>query len=134
MSTLATAYEELIREFPLRPIRSDRQLSRASAVASRLAVKSRLSSSERDYLEVLSTLIEHYEDETLVWDGSTAAELLAFLLKENDLSPATVGTATGIRPTVVTELMSGRREFNLSQVRMLSRYFRVSPALFVGSA
>ena len=58
-------YFDLVREFPLRPLRSDRELDRAIAVIDRLLARGKLASDEADYLDVLSDLVEKYEDEAL---------------------------------------------------------------------
>jgi HTH-type transcriptional regulator/antitoxin HigA len=47
-------YQELMQEFPLRPIRSDRQLDRADGIVFRLTAQKSLTRGEQDYLEVLS--------------------------------------------------------------------------------
>src|ERR1700726_4488105 len=52
----------LIRRFPLRPIRSEAELDRATAVINTLLDRAKLDAAEDDYLDVLSNLVEHYED------------------------------------------------------------------------
>jgi HTH-type transcriptional regulator / antitoxin HigA len=56
-------YFALIRELPLRPLRSDTELNRASAMIDRLLARGRLARDEADYLDVLSDLVEKYEDD-----------------------------------------------------------------------
>jgi HTH-type transcriptional regulator / antitoxin HigA len=51
-------YLELVRRFPLRPLRTGADLDAAVAVIDALVDRPRLSSPERDYLDVLSDLIE----------------------------------------------------------------------------
>ena len=63
MSTkIAPEYLALIERFPLRPIRSERELKRAAKVVDGLLDRER-SKEEDSYLNVLSLLIEQYEDE-----------------------------------------------------------------------
>lgn len=57
-------YLALIREFPLRRLRSETDLDRAIEMLDKLVdlgMRSR-SSEEEDYMDVLSTLVEQYEE------------------------------------------------------------------------
>src|SRR5579872_2385309 len=56
-------YLTLIREFPLRPIRSEADLDGAIAMIDALTDRGELRPDEQDYLDVLSKLVEEYEDE-----------------------------------------------------------------------
>ena len=58
------SYMALIRRFPLRPIRTRRQYQAASKVMDQLALRgeTELDAGEADYLDVLSDLIEAYEN------------------------------------------------------------------------
>ena len=57
-------YLELVRDLPLRPLKSEADLGRAVAMLNRLLDigKSRRSEDEEDYLHVLGSLISEYED------------------------------------------------------------------------
>jgi HTH-type transcriptional regulator / antitoxin HigA len=58
------AYHELIRAFPLRPIRSDSDHDRAIAAINALADRrDEWGTDEEDYFLVLALLIERYESE-----------------------------------------------------------------------
>ena len=56
-------YLALIRELPLRPIRTEAELDRAIAMVDALGDRDTLAPDEHDYLLVLADLIEKYEDE-----------------------------------------------------------------------
>ncbi len=133
MPVTATHYEELLREFPLRPIRSDRQLARASELASRLSVKLRMTAGERDYLEVLAGLIQRYEDEAHAITRRSGPEMLAFLIEENGSTLAAIAATAGMRPSALAEAIEGQRDLTLAQIRALAGHFRVSPALLLST-
>jgi HTH-type transcriptional regulator / antitoxin HigA len=124
-------YLQLIDEFPLRPIRSERDLAKATAVAGRLAVSPRLTRDERDYLDVLSDLIERYEDEHHRIEPRSGPELLAFLLKENGLSEAQLASETGIAKSTLSAILNGRRALSLAHVIAFCRRFRLEPGAFL---
>jgi hypothetical protein len=50
-------YMELIARFPLRPLRSNRELERASKIANALAIRTDLTQGETDYLDVLTDIL-----------------------------------------------------------------------------
>lgn len=132
MATKNDRYSELIREFPLRPIRSDRQLDRAGRMAFQLAVRKSLTRDERDYLDVLSDLIEKYEDEHHpIRATMTGREALAFLIEENGLTLSKLAAQTGIKVSTISEILAGKRELSLRHVERLCAHFRVDPGLFV---
>ena len=63
MAIKGEKYLDLVRHFPLRPIRSERDLDRAAKVIDSLVDRPSLSFDEKDYLNVLSDLVEAYEEE-----------------------------------------------------------------------
>jgi HTH-type transcriptional regulator / antitoxin HigA len=126
-------YYELIDEFPLRPIRSERQLDEATELAFRLARQKRLNRDESDYLDVLSRLIGDYEEKHQAIDECTdGLASLRFLIEENGLTLTSLAAATGIRVSTLSEILNGRRDLNLTHIRRLAAHFRVAPGLFVG--
>lgn len=127
-------YAELIAEFPLRPIRTDRQLDRASNLAFRLAAERRLSREAADYLEVLSQLIETYEAERHPIEPDQAPrELLQFLIEESGSTLSQVAAQTGIKVSTLSEITRGKRELNVQHIRRLAARFRVEPGLFIAA-
>ena len=125
-------YQELVQEFPLRPLRSDRQLDRAGRIVFRLAAQKSLSRGEQDYLEVLSDLIEKYEDEHHGIDTTLSGrDALKYLIEENDLTLSRLAAETQIKVSTLSEILGGKRELSLNHVRKLCAYFRVDPGLFV---
>lgn len=124
-------YLQLIEQFPLRPIRSDSDLAKATAVVGHLAVSPRLTRDERDYLDVLSDLIERYEDEHHRIEPRSGPGLLAFLLKENGLSAAQLARETGIAKSTLSAILNGRRVLSLAHVIAFCRRFRLEPSAFL---
>ena len=124
-------YLQLIEEYPLRPIRSESDLAKAAAVAGRVAVSARLTRDERDYLEVLSDLIERYEDEHHRIEPRSGPGLLALLLKENGLSEAQLARETGIAKSTLSAILNGRRALTLAHVSAFCRRFRLEPGAFI---
>lgn len=128
-------YPELIEQFPLRPIRSERQLDRATRLAFQLASGKRLSRGEQDYLDVLTHLIEVYEDaQHSIGPDASPQELLGFLIEENGLTLSRLAKETGIHVSTLSEILHGKRDFNVQQISRLAARFRVDPGLFIEPA
>src|SRR5437588_7094906 len=81
-------YLDLIRRFPLRPLRTDADLNAAVAVIDELIDRAALSAPEQDYLDVLSDLVETYETETMPMRPVGDAELLRFLIEHKSVTQA----------------------------------------------
>ena len=90
------SYLLLINRFPLRPIRNDAELDRATAVINSLLDRAPLDAGQRDYLDVLSDLVENYEDEHHPIASPSDAEMLAYLLELKDVRQTEVAGKTGL--------------------------------------
>ena len=80
-------------------------------------------------LDTLGTLAHAYEAEHYPIPDSTGAEILRFLMDEHGLTqsdPPEIGSQG-----VVSEILSGKRELNVRQIRSLAQRFGVSSAVFV---
>ena len=126
----ADRYMELVARFPLKPIRNDRELGKAQAVLDELLDVEHLRAEERDYLDVLGTLIEEYETENQPIEDVTEPEMLAHLIESKEVTQRAVAETTGIPESTISDLLSGRREFNRGHIEKLSEYFQISPAVF----
>src|SRR5688572_20012960 len=94
-------YIALVRAFPLRPIRSERELDRAIRVVDQLLDRPALGKDERDYLDVLSSLIERFEESRYPIPAATDDELLAHLLEARGVTQSEVARETGIAESTV---------------------------------
>jgi HTH-type transcriptional regulator/antitoxin HigA len=130
-ATVADAYIELIRRLPLRPIRSDEELDRAAALALELDTRGDLGPDERDYLDVLVTLIGKYEDENHPIPDVSGPELLRCLIEDRGLSQADVARGAAIRESALSEILAGRRPMGRKVIEKLAGYFKVDPGLFL---
>ena len=80
-------------------------------------------------LDTLGTLIHAYEEEHFPIPESTGAEILRFLMDENGMTQSDLSEIGS--QGVVSEILNGKRELNIRQVRVLAKKFKVSPAAFV---
>ena len=111
------------------PITSERQHAEYLSVLNRLASKDRLTREEDQYAQVLIMLIEAYEEEKHPIAGASPVEVLRTLMDANGLRQKDLASTFGSE-SVVSEVLSGKREINKNQIKKLSKRFSVSPAVF----
>ncbi len=127
-------YLELIRDFPLRVIRNERELDAATSVALRLAIKGEqhLSTGETEYLDVLDRLIEDYEEtyHPMPTRNATPLQRLKLLVEEAAMTASDLGRLLGNR-SLGSLLLTGRRELSKSHLRILAEHFRIDAGYFL---
>ena len=82
-----------------------------------------------ELLEIVGDLIEDYEALHPSLPIPTGLDGLTFLMEQHGLRQADLPEIGS--QGVVSEILSGRRELNLRQIRALSERFGVSPATFI---
>jgi HTH-type transcriptional regulator / antitoxin HigA len=128
-------YMLLVQEFPLRPIRNDRELAQASEIADRLSTCEDPEAAQEDYLDVLDSLIEQYEREKHPIKPLSDSDLLRELMVARGVSQRDVAGATGIIYSTISSVLAGRRELTRDQIGELADYFHIDPGSFsFGSA
>jgi len=134
---VSKTYASLCAHFPLTPIQSDSQMRRANRFIDRLVdyLGSTPESSEANevekYLTVLADLVSAYESKRFVFEKSEPREILAYLMQAHQLNQSDLHEEIGSQ-SVVSEILNGHRNLNISHIKKLANRFNVSPALFVG--
>jgi HTH-type transcriptional regulator/antitoxin HigA len=123
-------YLDLIRRFPLRPIRSDRELEQAIQMVDSLIDRDDLDTDEQDYLDVLSDLVERYESEQHPLAPVSDAQMLQHLIEAKGVTQVETAKGTGIAESTISEVLAGKRTLSRTHIGKLSRYFHVGPGVF----
>jgi HTH-type transcriptional regulator / antitoxin HigA len=125
-------YIELVREFPLVPLRSKAVFEEAVEMMKRLARRlDSLTRGERDYLAVLGDLIAQYERRLRQLDREmTPREVLAHLMEINDLAQCDLVECVGHKSNL-SAFLNGHRGLSKRAAARLADYFKVSPVLFL---
>ncbi len=123
-------YLELIRQFPLRPLRTDADLDAAIAVVDSLIDQDALAVPEQDYLDVLSDLVETYEAEVVPITPVGDADMLRFLIEAKGVTQVDVAKKAGIAESTISAVLAGKRKLNRLQIGKLARFFLVEPGTF----
>jgi len=80
-------------------------------------------------METLGSLIESYEVQNIPEIEGSPIEALKTLLEEHDLKQSDLPEIGS--QGVISEILSGKRQFNVRQIKLLSNRFNVSPAVFM---
>jgi len=89
----------------------------------------KLTTAEQRLAELLTLLIEDFEEKHYSLKASTGIEVLEELIEANGLKQKDLVDIFGT-PSIVSEVLSGKRKFTTEHIRKLSRRFHVSPELF----
>jgi HTH-type transcriptional regulator/antitoxin HigA len=131
MAKISSKYLELIRAFPLRPIRSEAELDRAEAMLHQLLDAPSLSAPERDYLEILGNVIDEYESRAHPIEPLPPHRMLAMSIESKGVTQTAVSRATGIPVSTISEIIAQKREFNRAHIEKLCAYFGLDPKAFI---
>ncbi len=80
-------------------------------------------------METIGNLIETYESQYCNEIEGDPIDTLNTLMDEHGLNQSDLSEVGS--QGVVSEILSGQRQLNLRQIKMLSRRFNVSPAVFI---
>jgi HTH-type transcriptional regulator/antitoxin HigA len=128
-------YLDMIRRFPLRPIRNDDDHAKAVKIIGKLLSDDEhdnLDSGAGDYLDTLILLVNKYEDEnhTPLGTDLSPQEALKVIMSANGLTQADIGRIIGSE-SGVSMFLKGERELSKAQIRRLAERFRVSTDWFL---
>ncbi len=80
-------------------------------------------------METIGTLIETFESQYVNEIEGNPIDTLNDLMEEHSLKQSDLSELGS--QGVVSEILSGKRQLNVRQVKMLSKRFKVSPAVFI---
>ena len=132
MSALAVtpAYTALLAKLPPRVIRSEEQNeSYIQALYELEQHQATWGSEEAELAELLTLLIEDYEEKHYRLPQATPLEMIRFLMDQQGLKQKDLAEVFGT-PSIVSEVLNGKRELNKEHISRLSARFQVSPELF----
>ena len=123
------AYTNLLAKVPPKVIRSEAKNEYYIEALYALEQKRSLTREEKEFSDLLTLLIEDFEERRYQLPRATPLQALAFLMEQRGLKQKDLVDIFGTR-SVVSEVMSGKREFTKEQIRRLGQRFHVSPEVF----
>jgi HTH-type transcriptional regulator / antitoxin HigA len=123
---------EMIEQGAPHLIHSEEQLEVYTKALDRLTSIARPTRAQVEAIELLTLLIERYEEAHFPVPDASPAEVLRFLLERHGLKQRDLAADLG-GESVVSEVLSGKRKLNATHIEQLSKRFHVSPAVFFRS-
>jgi len=80
-------------------------------------------------MEVIGNLLESYENSKVYIGDAAPVDVLKDLMSQHGLTQKDLGDVGS--QGVVSEILNGKRELNVRQIRALATRFSVSPAVFI---
>ena len=130
-ATPGATYMKRVREFALRPLKSDAEHARAVRVIEKWIGRD-LDAGASDYLDTLILLVNKYEDENhTVGDSSmTPRQALRAIMDANGMTQAQMGQVIGSE-SALSMFLKGERGLSKNHIKALVSRFRVDAALFL---
>jgi HTH-type transcriptional regulator/antitoxin HigA len=124
-------YQRLLDKVLPVVIRSETEYRRLMKAAEELIDRpeEKLTAEEGRLLELLSMLLEEYEDRVRPLPKTDPGKMLAYLLEERGLKPADL--AAVLPKSRVSEIVAGKRTISKDKARGLAEFFRVPVELFL---
>jgi HTH-type transcriptional regulator/antitoxin HigA len=112
-------------------IRSEAENARYIAMLEELDSKgNRMTTAERRMADLLTLLIENFEEKHYALKASSPVDVLNELMLANGLKQKDMLDVFG-SPSIVSEVLHGKRHLTTEHIRRLSRRFHVSPEVFI---
>ncbi len=131
MSVLARPkYAELLAKAAPAVIDTEKENERHIAMLYELSHHHReLSSDEKKLVELLTLLVEDFEEKHYPLPRASPLEAISFLMDQHGLKQKDLVDVFGT-PSIVSEVLNGKRQLNKDHITRLSERFHVSPELF----
>ncbi len=130
LKTPSSYYMELITTFPPRPITTDVELQATQTRINDILDKIKITKDDRDYLNVLGTLVYDYEQKHSPLPVLKGIKLLLALIAEDNIQkPELVDIFK--HEFILDDILNGNRELTASQIQSLAEFFSISPTAFL---
>ncbi len=135
MSTITTelderAYGQLLRRALPHVIRADDECERLTSELLRLDEIENPSAEEKELAELLTVLIDDYEERRYPIRKSSPRQTLRHLMEARSLTQKDLWKIFGSRG-IASEVFHGKRAISKTHAKKLARFFHVSAELFI---
>lgn len=123
-------YSTLLKKIPPKVIRTEEENAKYTEILYDLDRRSKtLTLAEKELADLLTLLIEDFEEKRYQLPRGGPLDVLRFLMDQHGLKQKNLVDVFGT-PSIVSEVLSGKRELNKDHIKRLSERFHVSPELF----
>ena len=111
-------------------IKSNEQYNQYCNELEHLLIANTLSAEEEDTVDLLTLLIEKWDEEHNTFADVGPITLLKYLLSENDLKPVDLAAILQIRKGLVSEILNYKKGLSKEVIRKLADYFKLNQSAF----
>jgi HTH-type transcriptional regulator / antitoxin HigA len=133
MTTLFADPTEMIEKGAPHIIHNDEELEVYTDALFGLTALENITPSQSEAIELLTLLIEHYEQEHYSIPAANPTSVVKYLLQSQGLNQRDLVPEFGSE-SAVSMFLSGQRKLNLEQVKKLSNRFRLPADVFIDKA
>jgi HTH-type transcriptional regulator/antitoxin HigA len=131
-NAIAPIWDDLQQRLGLAPIHGKAQYNRMVQLMNNLVDE--VGGNEKhplsDLLEIVGDIIAVYEDRHYPIADAEPREVLRLLMEQNSLQQKDLAAELGSQ-SVVSEILSGKRDINARQAKALAARFAISPSAFL---
>ena len=129
-ATSRPEYADLLARALPSVIHSEKENERYLAMLEELDEKGKLTAAEQRLAELLTLLIEDFEEKAYTLKAAKPIDILLELMKANDLKQKDLVDVFAT-PSIVSEILNGKRGLTIEHIKKLSRRFHLSPEIFL---
>jgi HTH-type transcriptional regulator/antitoxin HigA len=122
-------YANLLANVLPHVIHTEEENDRCTAVLEELLAKKNRTAEEERLRELLTLLIEEFEERRYALKPATPLQIVRHLMESNGLRQADLLGVFGTR-SIASEVLNGKRDLAKAHIEKLSQRFHVSPDLF----
>jgi HTH-type transcriptional regulator/antitoxin HigA len=122
-------YAALLDSYAPRPIEDEGDLQRTEELIWEMLAIDERSRAQEAYLTLLTEQVERWEQEHVTIPPLSDIALIQALLVERGLRQRALAPVFGTE-SIVSEVLSGKRELQRKHIQGLADFFHVSPAVF----
>src|SRR5271156_6402215 len=123
-STANPIYAKLLAKALPKVIQSEKENDHYTKMLLALEQKTTLTPEEKDLADLLTLLIEDFEDKHYQLPKASPIEAIIFLMDQHGLKQKDLIDVFGT-PSIVSEVLSGKRDLNKDHISKLSERFHV---------
>jgi HTH-type transcriptional regulator / antitoxin HigA len=122
-------YASLLSKTLPRVIHTEDENQRCTAELESLLAKRNRTPEELRLAELLTLLIEDFEDKHYALPAASPVDIVRHLMDANGLRQVDLKDVFG-SPSIASEVLNGKRDFSKAHIDRLSKRFHVSPEIF----
>jgi HTH-type transcriptional regulator / antitoxin HigA len=130
MTTLLADPTEMIEKGAPHIIHNDQELEAYTGALFELTALENITAAQSEAIELLTLLIERYEQEHYSIPAANPTSVVKYLLQSQGLNQRDLIPEFGTE-SAVSMFLSGQRKLNLEQVKKLSSRFRIPADVFI---